>query len=66
MKTNKELELWQKVNELLEKPLISPKELNQVIEKIGEAIYKKEEQLKERTESRDNWKAKYKSLKEKK
>lgn len=65
-RTNKERELWQKVTELLEKPLMSTKELNGVIDMWWDALEKKERQLKRLKESRDKKDIIIKKLKEEK
>ena len=66
MITNKEKEMWELINKLENENLIKIKDWNILNEKIADALMRKQGQIDEAKESRDNWKGKYLTLKEKK
>ena len=60
---NKEVEMWEKIKEIEKRDLISIKDFEDLKEKVGWAFSKRDDQLREMRESRDNWRKKYENFK---
>ena len=64
MKTNKEKELQIYLGQIEQKELISIKDWRELIDKIADALQRKQSQIDEVKESRDSWKRECLKLRE--